>query len=398
MSKVFMLQGSRVNQIDSGFSVQNQIPVGIYETKISMTGIYLEKISDEFVFPYKVYGLQTNFMDHIVKTYNETSGNLGVLLWGTKGSGKTVIAKQLCNRLKLPVIVVKNAGMETGAIINYLSTLENECILFLDEFEKNFSEGDSTILELMDGVYNSRFRKMFLLTSNSLTVNENLLGRPSRIRYVKEFRNLEMETINEYLDENLKDQSCRHEVVNFIDTLSISTIDILKSIVEEINIHGFEGFKNYRNFFNVTTETYSYFTYRGSVNDSTLHTCENPEIYSIDRFLADVDVKMNPLPKPIVKDYDNPTESEQKAMAEYNERTRSKFGYISYCTVDSDIKFSSLSVGDEWYDNERIVQIDRAKQVMVTHEDSDDAYKFYFIMNPNAAPSLYKKSSNDYVF
>lgn len=398
MSKVFMLQGSRVNQIDSDFCVKNEIPVGIYEICVSMKGIYLNKISDNFVFPYKVYGLQTDFMDHIIKTYESTRGNMGVLLWGTKGSGKTVIAKQLCNRLQRSVIIVKNLGEATSAIIDYISTLQSECIIFLDEFEKNFNEKDSSILELMDGVYNSSFRKLFLLTTNELKINENLLGRPSRIRYVKEFRNLEINTINEYLDENLKDQSCRHEVINFIDTLSISTIDILKTIVEEINIHGIEGFKSYRNFFNVTTETYNYFTYRGSVNDSALRTSDNPDEYNIDRFLTDVDHKMNPMEKPKIKDYDNMTQEEMSQLKLFEEYRNSKFGYISYASVDSDIRFSNLEVGDTWYGDERVVQIDRAKQVIVTHKDSEDCYRFYFIMNPNAAPSLYKKNKDDHVF
>ena len=108
MSKVFMLQGTSVRQVDSGFGVESKVPVGIYEVCMSMTGIWLERIANEFVFPYKIYGLQTDLMDHIIKTYNNTEGNMGVLLWGTKGSGKTVVAKQLCNRLQLPVIIIKN--------------------------------------------------------------------------------------------------------------------------------------------------------------------------------------------------------------------------------------------------------------------------------------------------
>lgn len=48
-------------------------------------------------------------------------------------------------------------------MIEFLSGIEGDCILFLDEFEKNFSESDSTILQIMDGVYNSKYRKVFLL-------------------------------------------------------------------------------------------------------------------------------------------------------------------------------------------------------------------------------------------
>lgn len=45
-----------------------------------------------------------------------------------------------------------------------------------------------------------------LLTTNNLYVNENLIGRPSRIRYKKTFGNLQPEVVQEYLDDNLKEQ------------------------------------------------------------------------------------------------------------------------------------------------------------------------------------------------
>ena len=137
------------------------------------------------------------------------------------------------------------------AAVDYVSTMPCDCIIFMDEFEKNFAEGNQEILQMMDGVYNSEFRKIFLLTTNELNVNDNLLGRPSRIRYVKQFGNLDKATVEEYLDENLADKSAKKDIMDFIDTLTISTIDILKSIVNEVNIHGIDGFIHYREFFNV---------------------------------------------------------------------------------------------------------------------------------------------------
>lgn len=58
----------------------------------------------------------------------------------------------------------------------------------------------------MDGVFNSPYRRVFLLTTNNLYVNENLIGRPSRIRYKKTFGNLQPEVVQEYLDDNLKNK------------------------------------------------------------------------------------------------------------------------------------------------------------------------------------------------
>ena len=49
-------------------------------------------------------------------------------------------------------------------------------------------------------------------------------------------------------------------VINFINTLNISTIDILKSVVSEINIHGWEEFQKYNNVVNVEFGKYYYST------------------------------------------------------------------------------------------------------------------------------------------
>ena len=221
MNKAFMVQGSIVSEINPNFTVEPKIPVGVYDISITRRGIFLDKISDEFVFPYKIYGLQTDFINHIIKTYNNTTGNIGVLMNGIKGTGKTVSAKILANQLQLPVIILKNMGDETSIAIDYVSTLACDCIIFMDEFEKNFSTENQEILQLMDGVYNSEFRKVFLLTTNELNVNDNLLGRPSRIRYVKQFGNLDKATVEEYIDENLVDMSAKQDIVDFIDTLTI---------------------------------------------------------------------------------------------------------------------------------------------------------------------------------
>lgn len=144
-------------------------------------------------------------------------------------------------------------GDHNQSMIEFLSGIEGDCVLFLDEFEKNFSESDSTILQIMDGVYNSKYRKVFLLTTNAMSINDNMVGRPSRIRYVKKFENLDLKVVNEYA---LEVPEARQDLLDFIDSLTISTIDILKTIVNEVNIHGIEGLRKAKSFFNVVTNEY----------------------------------------------------------------------------------------------------------------------------------------------
>ncbi len=209
-----------------------------------MTRIGLKKIAERFEFDFKIYELGTEPIIRLVKKTWESeefargAKNLGVIFNGIKGTGKTLSAKLLCNALNLPVVVVQN---NCKGLLPFLQSLNFECVIFLDEAEKTFKKGedDEILLHLIDGAFNV-CRRLYVLTTNQLTINENLLGRPGRIRYHFEFTNLLPSAISEYLDDNLlpeyEDQ--REKILEQIDLLEISTIDILKSLVDEVNIHG----------------------------------------------------------------------------------------------------------------------------------------------------------------
>lgn len=90
MGKQIWLQDGNIFSQGSATTVSHpeRLPKGIYEVKLSMTGFYLSKIAESFTFDYKLYGLNQKFIDYVLKTYENTTGNLGILLDGIKGSGK----------------------------------------------------------------------------------------------------------------------------------------------------------------------------------------------------------------------------------------------------------------------------------------------------------------------
>lgn len=69
-----MCSGSTYTQVGSGYKVSESLPVGIYSISLTMTGYHLDKYADKFVFPYKMYGLQEDFIDYVIKTYSNTEG------------------------------------------------------------------------------------------------------------------------------------------------------------------------------------------------------------------------------------------------------------------------------------------------------------------------------------
>lgn len=380
MERVSWIQnGSNYKRVEGNVSNVDTVPKGIYNVGLSMTGWYLERTADEFVFNYKVYGLQSKFMQHVLTAFKNTKGNFGILLNGTKGTGKSVTAKVLANKFNLPVIVVKSFGENNTQLIEFLASFNFDCVFFFDEFEKNFSDKDSSILQIMDGVYTSEYRRIFLLTTNETNINDNLISRPSRLRYIHEFGNLEPEITREYLNDTLNDKSHIEDIIDFVDTLQISTIDILKSIVEEINIFGFDKFMEDKSFFNIKTAAYTYRTKRIYLrNDEELHD------YSVDKFLADLKLYEK---KPNRFNYPN----DEEFAKVYNEYRNTIYREPDYCTL-SDIQkpFKSLKIDDHIgrYDGEKVIFVDYTHNVFITKDYNDDDYYYYFVENPNQRPSL----------
>lgn len=385
MERVSWIQnGSNYQRVEGNVSNVDTIPRGVYNVGLSMTGWYLEKTADEFVFNYKVYGLQSKFMQHVLTAFENTKGNFGILLNGTKGTGKTLTAKVLANKFNLPIIIIKSFGENNTGLIEFLASFNFDCVFFFDEFEKNFSDRDSSILQIMDGVYTSEYRRIFLLTTNETKINDNLISRPSRLRYIHEFGNLEPEITREYLNDTLNDKSRIEDVVDFVDTLQISTIDILKSIVEEINIFGFDKFMETKSFFNIKTANYTYRTKRVFIrNEEELHE------YSVDKFLTDLKLFEK---RPNSYDFSN-NEEYTKAWAEYRNAIKHEPEFRVISNLQK--SFRSLKVGDYagYYDSERVIFVDHNRQVFVTKDYDDGDFYYYFIENPNQRPSL----TNDYL-
>lgn len=204
--------------------------------------IGLKRIGDKFEFSQKIYDLGCDdLMETIQRTWNSNKfvnedRNLGIIFSGNKGAGKTFAARILCNKLEIPVIVVSNIK---DGMVEFLQSLNFEAIVFIDEAEKIFKKGedDEILLRIVDGSYN-KSRKLYILTMNKLDINENLIGRPGRVRYIKQFGNLTEKAVNDYIDDNLDDKSKKKEILELVDLLEISTIDILRNIVDEVNIHG----------------------------------------------------------------------------------------------------------------------------------------------------------------
>ena len=367
---IWLKNGRILKQVDGSVQLIKDLPSKIYTVQCDPRSdeLYLEEYADSFHFDFKVYGMERQLIEHIMKTFENTTGNLGILFNGVKGTGKTITAKLIANRMNMPVILITNAY---DSLADFISKICCPCILFFDEFEKVFKKdcNDTGILSIMDGVFNSPYRRIFLLTTNNLYVNENLIGRPSRIRYKKTFGNLQPEVVQEYLDDNLKNKKYTNEIIEFIDSLAISTIDILKAIVDELNIHD-TPIATFKNFFNVETAKYSW-----NLKVKTIYDSEDEEEgeYTVEKFKKDLNRVGNKEKNEDDKEY---------IVREYHIGVNSRKANTS-----SNITF--MQVGDMFGSFGNITKTINEDGILVTEDDY--GYKYFIkVLNIESKPSLYR--------
>lgn len=220
-----MHEGKKRKQLENAVYSVNTMPNGQH---------YLIRLSDKFSFDYKVYGIESDIINRTVKTYRAFAyGNLGIIFNGIKGTGKTVSAKLLCNVIDQPVLIV---GDHTEGCVDFINSIEQNITVFIDEYEKVFGKSND-MLTIMDGAMNSAYRRLFILTTNNTYIEDNLLQRPGRVRYVKQFGNLAPDIVKDILEDVLDNKSYVAACCEFISTLRIITVDIVKCIATEVNIH-----------------------------------------------------------------------------------------------------------------------------------------------------------------
>lgn len=254
----------------------DKLPLGVYSVRENpMSGeIFLARTQEQFKFDYKLYDIETDFVKRVKVTWDNTNGHLGVLLNGLKGTGKTVTAELICNEVNLPVLLIERAFK---GLSHFLDNVQQNVVVFFDEFEKSHGGGNleededgtshgGNILSLMDGTSNKEHRRLFLLTTNKPRVNQNMLERPGRLRYIKNFGDLSLASIVEIVDDLLIHPELKRTTVQFIAQLNLITVDIVKAVINEVNIHK-EAPKDFEGIFNVTKKMPKYDVYWPDRND-----------------------------------------------------------------------------------------------------------------------------------
>lgn len=235
----FLRNGNTFRVTDErNMDLHDRLPVGNFIVKVDQYGnFFLEQI-DGFTRPAKVYGDTLRNTDRILRTFMDRSASTGVMLTGEKGSGKSLLAKNLAitaaDTLEVPTIVINSAYHGDG-FNKLLQDINQPCIVLFDEFEKVYDRDEQeSILTLLDGVFPSK--KLFVLTCNDKwRVDQHMRNRPGRIFYMIDYKGLSAEFIEEYCNDNLIAKEHTEAICKIASMFDQFNFDMLKALVEEMN-------------------------------------------------------------------------------------------------------------------------------------------------------------------
>ena len=285
--------GNEYRIYDDTLKTMDKFPTMNYIVRFSpKSGFYLEKYSDIEINE-KIYGIHESKVDKVIKAFNKTNKNLGVILSGNKGIGKSLFAKLLSIKAidsGIPVIIVDKY---VPGIANYIESIDQEIMVLFDEFDKTFcfrpqdGEPDPQVelLTLFDGI--PQGKKMFVITCNILDrLNGYLVNRPGRFHYHFRFDYPKSKEIEEYLkdklDQDYYDQI--EKVIKFSKRVDLN-FDCLRAIAFELNTgESFEEAIKDLNIINTSREAYHIILHFTNGNTLRIAQTASLDLFSSDTF------------------------------------------------------------------------------------------------------------------
>lgn len=258
--------------VDGGTKILDRLPPKVYSIHFQrMMGHWLSERKELSVGDFKIYGNTPKRVEKALRTFGMGDRNLGILLSGKKGMGKSVFMRHMAEesiKRGFPVIVVNE---NVPGLAEFISKIEQECVVMFDEFEKVFLKdgdndndqqgGQTQFLSLFDGMDGGK--KLFVIAINeTYRLSEFFINRPGRFYYHFCFEYLGENEVREYCTDNL-------------DSRDNDTMDKLAAIAKFHNI-------NYDILSAIVTELNNGYTLKESVNDLNIDISDNQKYYDFE--------------------------------------------------------------------------------------------------------------------
>lgn len=203
-------------------------------------GTYIFSENGDLNLPSKVYNLKKDvpFKKRVLTYFKETTAQTtGVMLAGTKGTGKTVLSKVIAKESGLPIIIV-DGSYPAQHLSKFFKGFKTPVCIIFDEIEKKWRT--DRMLEFLDGV-EATTKKLVLMTCNDVNqVSQYMQDRCSRVRYLRTYGDRDNIELIETL---VKDNEIENveETTNFIiDNIKLLSIDNVLSFIKEVKLFGSE--------------------------------------------------------------------------------------------------------------------------------------------------------------
>lgn len=233
--------GKRYRIFNNAITTYDQLPPKTYRVDYDPeTRIFSLLEAHDFEIPEtKIYGQHLDKVKKVLNSMDKMNRNLGVILSGDKGIGKSLFSKCLglkARKKGIPVILVNEYH---EGIANFLEEIEQTVMILFDEYDKIFDEKkhncQAEMLSLFDGV--SAGKKLFVITCNEIqSLSQYLINRPGRFHYHFRFLYPTADEIRDYMEDKL-DKQYYDEIENVI-AFSVRmnlNYDCLRSIAFELN-------------------------------------------------------------------------------------------------------------------------------------------------------------------
>lgn len=217
------------------------LPAASYTVEFhKMRGFYLQSFPNIEINE-KVYGIHYSKLEKVFSSFNKFTRNLGVILSGDKGIGKSLFAKMVSSeavKRGMPLIIVNRY---VPGVADFISSIDQEAVVLFDEFDKTFKSSSDfnpqdEMLTLFDGVFSGK--KLFVITCNKLNnLNDYLVNRPGRFHYHFRFNYPTPEEIVEYMKDKVSEEFWGEiEKVVLFSKRTLINYDCLRAISFEINL------------------------------------------------------------------------------------------------------------------------------------------------------------------
>ena len=233
--------GKRYRIFNNAITTYDQLPPKTYRVDYdpdTRTFSLLE--AHDFEIPEtKIYGQHLDKVKKVLNAMDKMNRNLGVILSGDKGIGKSLFSKCLglkARKKGIPVILVNEYN---EGIANFLEEIEQTVMILFDEYDKTFNDKkyncQAEMLSLFDGV--SAGKKLFVITCNEIqSLSQYLINRPGRFHYHFRFLYPTADEIRAYMEDKLNKQYYDEieNVIAFSVRMNLN-YDCLRSIAFELN-------------------------------------------------------------------------------------------------------------------------------------------------------------------